>query len=97
MTSIREVIRAIIQDDALYKRRDLPGDLDEPKPSSCEKSCACQSCSQNDDFVTPKHALYSMIGDAISIYDDMEGDRFHDDEKNESIIRIAERIRSMKG
>ena len=92
MTNIREVIRAIIQDDALYKRKDLPGDVDDPD-HDCD--CGCESCSGNDDFVTPKYALYSMIGDAISVYDSMDDDGFEDEEMNDVIMRIAENFRSI--
>ena len=94
MQSIREVIRAILRDDALYKRKDLPGDVDDP-PSSCGCKGSCDSCS-GEDYVTPKYALYSMIGDAISIYDEMESDEFGDDEVNDLILSTAQRIRSLK-
>lgn len=112
MKSLRETIRAIIRDDALYRRRDLPGDLDDPvmhgpdcgcqmcqtdyhDDDSC--GCGCEKCQKSDDFVNPKYALYSLIGDAISIYDNMEGDMFDDDEMNDSIMSVAEKIRSMMG
>lgn len=96
MKKLREAIQSIIQDDALYKRRDLPGDVDDPVQGSCDSSCSCQSCSQDRDFVTPKYALYSLIGDAIDIYDEMESDDFRDNEKNDRIMRLAEIIKSMK-
>lgn len=95
MKNLREVIRQIIRDDALYKRKDLPGDVDEPDPESGDCSCGCGSCEDKEDFVTPKYALYSLIGDAIKIYDDMENDVFDDDEKNETIMMLAGKIRGM--
>lgn len=91
MRNLREAIRAIIRDDALYKRKDLPGDADEPEPEQ-DCNCGCSACSGKDDYVTPKYALYSMIGDAISVYDKMDGDSFDDDEENELIMRMAEVI-----
>lgn len=97
MKTLREAIRAMIQDDALYKRKDLPGDLDDPEPEE-DCNCGCGSCSDNSsDYVTPKYALYSMIGDAINLYDNMENDELEDDEMNEMILDIADAIRNMKG
>jgi hypothetical protein len=116
MKSLRETIRAIIKDDALYRRRDLPGDVDDPQHpgqfcscSSCQAvylqtsdedhedcDCGCEKCQKNDDLVNPKYALYTMIGDAIGMYDDMEDDVFEDDQMNDAIMRIAQTIRGMK-
>lgn len=92
MKRIREAIRAIIQDDALYKRKDLPGDVDDPDD---ECGCGCEDCAGDSDFVTPKYALYTMIGDAISLYDSMEDEAFEEDEINDTIVRIAEDFRSI--
>ena len=99
MKTLREAIRAMIQDDALYKRKDLPGDLDDPEPAeNCGGDCDCDSCSDSsDDYVTPKYALYSMIGDAINLYDGMENDELEDNEMNEMILDIADAIRNMIG
>jgi hypothetical protein len=47
--------------------------------------------------VTPKYALYSMIGDAINIYDQMDNDEFDDEEMNHMIMEMAAEIRKMKG
>lgn len=95
MTNLREAIRAIIQDDALYKRNDLPGDVDDPAPES-DCNCGCSKCAGKEDYITPKYALYSMIGDAISIYDEMEDEDFGDDELNEMIMSMAEAIHHLK-
>ena len=96
MKTIREMIRSIIKDDALYRRKDLPGDLDDPEPSSCGGDCECDHCKSDEDFVTPKYALYSMIGDAIEVYDSMEDDQFDDEEINGEILRLAIAFRQMK-
>ena len=106
MKLIRELIRTILKDDALYHRRDLPGDLDDPPdlnhdelPDNHEEcDCGCDSCSSDDedDYVTPKYALYSAIGDAISVYDDMEDESLGDDESDAVIMRMAEEIRRIK-
>jgi hypothetical protein len=96
MKTLREAIRAVLADDALYKRRDLPGDVDDP-PSDCGCGGGCDHCHDDDnDLVNPKYALYTMIGDAISIYDDMEADEFEDEEKNDAIMRMAETIRNFR-
>lgn len=92
MKTIREAIRAIIRDDALYRRKDLPGDVDDPE-EDC--GCGCEMCAGKGEFVTPKYALYSMIGDAISVYDGMEDDEFEDDEMNHAVMRIAEDFKSI--
>ena len=97
MRTVREAIRAIIQDDALYRRKDLPGDVDDPIHDNGDCNCGCEKCSGEEDYVTPKYALYSMIGDAIEVYDDMEDDEFDDDEANQLVMKIAETIRAMKG
>lgn len=118
MKSLRETIRAIIKDDALYRRRDLPGDVDDPQHPgefcscmSCQSvyhnspkdetqsgcGCGCEECQESEDFVNPKYALYTMIGDAIGMYDGMEGDVFEDERMNSAIMRIAQTIRGMKG
>jgi hypothetical protein len=109
MKLIRELIRSILSDDALYRRRDLPGDLDDPPEiydtphddedeSDC--GCGCGNCDDThddeDDYVTPKYALYSAIGDAISVYDDMEDESFGDDEADAAIMRVAEEIKRIK-
>lgn len=97
MKALREAIRAMIQDDALYKRRDLPGDIDDPEPAG-DCGCGCNSCKEKqEDYVTPKYALYSMIGDAINLYDQMDRDDFENEEMNEAIMEIAEQIRRMAG
>lgn len=105
MKLIRELIRSILKDDALYRRRDLPGDLDDPHMGHGdtedmdheECDCGCDSCSDDeDDYVTPKYALYSAIGDAISVYDDMEDESLGDDEADATIMRVAEEIRRIK-
>lgn len=97
MKALREAIRDMLQDDALYKRKDLPGDVDDPEPEE-ECNCGCNSCSgSSEDYVTPKYALYSMISDAIQLYDQMDEDAFEDDEMNESIMEIADQIRRMIG
>jgi hypothetical protein len=98
MKALREAIRSMIQDDALYKRKDLPGDVDEPESESdCGCDCDCDTCSgDSEDYVTPKYALYSMIGDAINLYDSMENDELEDDEMNEMILDMADAIRNMK-
>lgn len=114
MKSLRETIRAILRDDALYRRKDLPGDLDDPmihgeyctcqicqqgehqdSPEDC--GCGCEKCQKGSDFVNPKYALYSLIGDAISIYDSMDDEKFDDDEMNHSVMSAAAQIRSMLG
>lgn len=95
MRSLREVIRSIIQDDALYRRLDLPGDIDDPEEEEC--GCGCEKCQKEDeDFITPKYALYSLIGDAIQMYDSMEDDSMGDEETNQLIFSIASTIRDMK-
>ena len=96
MKEIRDAIRAIIQDDALYKRRDLPGDLDDPEEDDCECDCDCDDCSDSEDYVTPKYALYSLIESAIDIYDRMDDESFEDETMNQKIFKIAEIIRRMK-
>jgi hypothetical protein len=97
MKTLREAIRAMIQDDALYKRKDLPGDLDDTE-SEEDCNCGCDTCNDSsNDYVTPKYALYSMIGDAINLYDNMENDELEDNEMNEMILDIADAIRNMKG
>ena len=99
MKSLREAVRAMLQDDALYTRRDLPGDADDPTDED-ECDCGCNSCNhsdEEDDYVTPKYALYSMIGDAINIYDQMDDDEFDDEEMNHMIMEMAAEIRKMKG
>jgi hypothetical protein len=100
MTNIKElrnIIRSVIQDDALYKRRDLPGDLDDPVAGEeCDSDCDCDDCSGKEDYVTPKYALYSMIESAIDIYDRMEDESFEDDMMNQKIFKIAEIIHRMK-
>lgn len=95
MRTVREAIRAIIQDDALYKRRDLPGDVDDPDDDG-HCGCGCNSCSGENDYVKPRYALYSMIGDAIEIYDSMENDEFEDDNFNSIIMKVADTVRKMK-
>ena len=97
MKNLREAIRAIIQDDALYKRKDLPGDVDDPSEEEhCD--CGCEQCmGRSEDFVNPKYALYSLIGDAIEIYDSMESDNTDDESVDEIIMNIANEIRSLKG
>lgn len=97
MRNLRETIRAIIQDDALYRRKDLPGDVDDP-PEEDHRDCGCEMCSsKSDDFVNPRYALYSMIGDAIEIYDSMESDDTGDESVDEMIMRIANEMRGLKG
>ena len=93
--TLREAVREIISDDALFRQREIPGDADEPT-SDCGGDCGCETCSGGEDYVTPKYALYSMIGDAIGLYDDMDDDAFDDDEENELIMKIAEVIRRLK-
>lgn len=94
----------MLSDDALYRHRELPGDIDDP-PESYEYhdhdeegdcDCGCDSCSHNsEDYVTPKYALYSAIGDAIHVYDGMEDEEFGD-ETDDIIMKIAEEIRRIK-
>jgi hypothetical protein len=100
MHEIRKIIRSIIQDDALYRRKDLPGDLDDPveddDTDECDPDCDCDDCSSTEDYVTPKYALYSLIQNAIDIYDRMEDEAFADDDANETIIKIANIIHRMK-
>ena len=100
MQLIRELIRSMLADDAIYRRRDLPGDLDDPPEmhhdhDDEECDCGCEQCSGGDDYVTPKYALYSAIGDAIDVYDNMEDDEFGD-ETDHVILKIAEDIRKIK-
>ena len=89
----------MLADDAIYRRRDLPGDLDDPPEAhehdDDECDCGCGHCSDSDDYVTPKYALYSAIGDAIDVYDNMEDDEFGD-ETDHVILKIAEDIRKIK-
>lgn len=97
MRSVREAIRAILMDDALYKRKDLPGDVDDPpEESGCGCGGQCQSCSDQEDFVTPKYALYTMIGDAIEMYDSLQGESLESDSADRAILEMAKNIRSMK-
>jgi hypothetical protein len=96
MKEIRNAIRAIIQDDALYKRRDLPGDLDDPESAECGCDCDCDDCTDEEDYVTPKYALYSLIQDAIDIYDRMDDEAFSDDDTNQKIFKLAKIVRKMK-
>lgn len=97
MKDLKEMIRQIIRDDALYRRKDLPGDIDDPEDEHDKGDCACGcgTCASTEDYVTPKYALYSMIGDAIQMYDQMENDEFDDDEINELILSIAREFRSI--
>jgi len=100
MQLIRELIRSILADDAIYRRQDLPGDLDDPPEmhhhdDNDECDCGCEQCSGGDDYVTPKYALYSAIGNAIDVYDSMEDDEFGDD-TDDVILKIAEDIRKIK-
>ena len=95
MKNLREVIRQIIKDDALYKRKDLPGDIDDPDHEAGDCNCGCGTCSGKDDYVTPKYALYTMIGDAIEMYDGMESDMFDDEERNEMIMVLADKIKNL--
>ena len=101
MQLIRELIQSILADDALYRRRDLSGDLDDPPEAHQEDDddfgCGCNDCGGGggEDYVTPKYALYSAIGDAIDVYDNMEDDEFGD-EADDIIMRIAEDIRKIK-
>lgn len=93
MSNLRETIRAIIQDDALYRRKDIPGDIDDPV---CDSGCNCQKCADTPDYVTPKYALYSLIGDAIGMYDQMPEESFDDDQINDTIFEIADFFHSIK-
>lgn len=110
MRSIREMVRSILKDDALYRRKDLPGDLDDPPDHGgcgCEDSCecddgcgcdcGCSSCAGGEDFVTPKYALYSMIGDAIALYDMMESDSTGNSEIDDMIVSTAHAFRRLRG
>jgi hypothetical protein len=99
MQLIRELIQSILADDAIYRRRDLPGDLDDPPESHHDEDhecdCGCNDCDGGEDYVTPKYALYSAIGDAIDVYDNMDDDEFGD-ESDDIIMKIAEDIRKIK-
>ena len=96
MKNLRETIRAIIQDDALYKRKDLPGDVDDPPEGMHYRDCGCLTCSGGEDFVKPRYALYSMIGDAIHLYDSMDSDDTGDADLDDMIISIANKMRGLK-
>lgn len=93
MKDLREKIRAILADDALYSRFDLPGDVDDP-PETLE--CGCTgSCDCEDDYVTAKYALFQLIGSAIKIYDRMEGDSTGNPELDNEITKILKRLKKL--
>lgn len=98
MRSLREAIRSIIKDDALYRRLDLPGDVDDPpEQGDCGHDCECEDCKdEEEDFVTPKYALYTLIGDAIDVYDSMENDDTGNEEVDEIIVSAAKLLRSIR-
>lgn len=92
MKELREIIRAIISDDALYRRNDIPGDVDDPVVPSCGCSDVC-SC--NSDYETPKYALFNMIGNAIKIYDAMPGEETGDQARDREIVNISKSIKRL--
>jgi hypothetical protein len=92
MRTLREIIQSIISDDALYRRKDIPGDVDDPPGADC--GCK-ETCSCNDEHLTPKYALYNLIGDAIRIYDAMEGDETGIPDLDKEIIEIGKSIKRM--
>jgi hypothetical protein len=94
MKNVRHAIRSILADDALYRREDIPGDVDDPPDSGC----GCKSeCHCEEDFVTPKYALYSLIGDAIRMYDQMESESTGNPEIDDLIVNIAREIKRTVG
>ena len=97
MRSVREAIRSILRDDALYRRKDLPGDVDDPpEQGGCGCGGECQKCSGQEDFVTPRYALYSMIGDAIDMYDSLQEDSTGSQDVDDVIMEMAKTIRKIK-
>jgi|GEM_PF-4992357 len=110
MRSIREMVRSILKDDALYARRDLPGDVDDQidhedcgcsNVCNCNKGCGCDCGCDNyagdENYVTPKYALYSMIGEAISLYDRMDEDSTGDKSIDDLIVSTAHMFRKLNG
>lgn len=69
----------VINDDALFVQREIPGDADEEmstssscgcqkKPQTAKKPCGCGSRSKIDTMMF-KRNLYDMIDDVICLYD----------------------------
>ena len=94
MKNVRQAIRSILADDALYRREDLPGDVDDPPAGGCGCKAECQC---EEDYVTPKYALYSLIGDAIKIYDEMESESTGNPEIDDLIIDLAHELKRIRG
>lgn len=79
--SIRRMIISemtnIIQDDALFTQREIPGDADESMKSGCgcsmskavKKPCGCNARRSSIDTMMFKRGLYDMINNTIAIYD----------------------------
>lgn len=98
----RQILRemsSILNDDALYTQREIPGDADEEMAaSSCgcqkkiekerkERSCGCKKGSQINTMMF-KRNLYDMIDDVISLYD-----RYDDaDDVSSDIVEKISRI-----
>jgi hypothetical protein len=94
MQNIREIIRKILSDDAIYRRKDLPGDIDDPPATG---GCGCSgSCKCDDDFVTARYALFSLIREAIDLYDGMSGDETGIPELDEKIVEMARAIKKLR-
>lgn len=98
---------SILNDDALYTQREIPGNADEEMAaSSCgcqkkiekerkERSCGCKKGSQINTMMF-KRNLYDMIDDVISLYDHYDD---ADDVSNdivEKIARISDDIASLR-
>ena len=71
-------MKNIIQDDALFTQREIPGDADDVSASNCgcksnktikEKDCGCGTKRSNISTMIFKRGLYDMIDNAIAIYD----------------------------
>lgn len=106
----RQILRemsSILNDDALFTQREIPGDADEKDTAP---SCGCQNkvkktqesyncgCKKGSQISTMmfKRNLYDMIDDVISLYDHYDD---ADDVSNdivEKIARISDDIASLR-